>query len=79
MYVLYQSKIILFRTYLFCVALEGLEIERVNRVGKISHPLDGLPTGDKPDIIKGQNGIKEPLEAFHVVRLREPCSVIKKT
>jgi hypothetical protein len=57
--------------------LEGLEIERVNRVGKISHPLDGLPTGDKPDIIKGQNGIKEPLEALHVVRLREPCSVIK--
>ena len=50
---LQQAKSRLKMTYLFTVALEGLEIERVNRVGQISHPLDGLPTGDKPDIIKG--------------------------
>jgi len=62
---------------LFTVALEGLKIERVNRVGQISHPLDGLPTGDKPDIIEGQDGVKEPLESLHIVRLRKPGSVIK--
>ena len=59
------------------VALEGLEIERIDRVGKISHPLDSLPTGDKPDIIEGQDCVKEPLESLHIVWLRKPGSMIK--
>ena len=30
------------------VALERLKVERINGVGQIPHPLDNLPTSDKP-------------------------------
>ena len=66
-------------SYFFIVALERLKIERISGVGQISHPLDDLPTSDKPDIVEGQNCVQEALEALHVLRLCEPSCMIKES
>ena len=64
--------------YLSMFALEGLKHERINRVGQVTHPLDCLPTGDKPDVIKGQNGVQEPLETLHIFGFIEPNTLGRK-
>ncbi len=58
--------------------MEGLKGERVNRVVEAAHPLEALPRGHKPDVVQAEDGIKEPLESLEIVRLGEPCRVIKE-
>jgi hypothetical protein len=65
-------------TYL-SFALKGLKLERVRFVRQTSQVLDGLPAGDDPDVVHGDQGIQESLEPDLVVRLSEPRGVVKKT
>jgi len=49
------------------VAIEGLEaLDAVQRRG-IAHPLDRLPVGHEPDVVHGDDGVEEGLEALLVV------------
>jgi len=45
----------------------------------IPDPLYGLPVGDHPYVIHRDDRIEERYEAFLVMRLGEPCSVVEQT
>lgn len=46
---------------------------------RVSDPLYRLPVGHDPNIIHGNDGIQERDETFLMVRLSEPCGVIKES
>lgn len=53
--------------------------ERVHKCQRrrIPDPLYGLPIGDYPYVIHRDNGVKERYETLLVVRLGEPCGMVK--
>ena len=44
--------------------------------GRVSYPLNGLPIRDQPDVVHGDDSIKESFKAFLVMGCREPRSVV---
>jgi hypothetical protein len=61
------------------IALEWLERIHSRQGRWISDPLKRLPVGDDVNVVHGVDGVEELDEAFFVVRLCEPGSVVEET
>jgi len=61
------------------VAVERLKRLELRLGRRLSHPLDGLPRGDEPDIVHGSDCVQEQLKTLLVVRRCEPGRVVEET
>lgn len=61
------------------IASKWLESVKECKGCGIPDPLDCLPVRDYPNVIHGNNSVKEGNETFLVMRLSEPGCVIEQT
>lgn len=61
------------------IASEWLESVKECKGRGIPDPLDCLPVGDDPNVIHGNNSVKERNETFLVMGLSEPGCVVEQT
>jgi len=64
------------RWTILVLTLKGLELVDLADGGGVTHPLDGLPSGDHPHVLHGDDGVEKQLEALLMVGGGEPSWMI---